>query len=664
MDPTKASSAFENMSDSSQDSMEDPTQLRRVAESDDLEDAVEGQEKQAISRQPSDVGQTAEASQSKRHSKKDKETGRQNTQKQSESVEPKVPAPNKGKFYVPERRSIKNSRWEERAEVDKRLNEKLYDLHLSDARKMRRQSRRNKRRAGRSISFEYQQRHGELPQFQPVYRKKNEINKFDRVRFVKKTDIVQESSSSSRNDSLRDTAPAPTVIAPKGTAVSRRRSVDHGQNLQKTNSNNFSSLGNELQVSKGYSAFRRNEQQQQLEQLAPTPPRRYYVNDPAPAKKYVPKHLHVVSQPQQQSPLQTRSDNVGRNGGNQISSVTSSQPQNQAQIPPHSVSSPSQAQSTFLQPQQQQQQQSKPKRYSTKRDQIVNAPSTPMAISIDTSSVLPQTSPLHSPVQVVPVPVPTPPYRLNNPLPATSPPLYGSFNYPPYMLGDMSSPYLVPSAAPIYPSPPFSVVSQSYQYNYGAYPYFQAPVYDYGPNNDEGALLNSGWVSEGGTVYYPLSPQLTQQQFRKQQNEEHVDTNEYVASAFQETNQRSAPRASDEKEIAVGSNSTSSNAEVASLSPQNQASPSSTLPDSSSILPAPSSTATVTATATTTDPSPSPSIATSSPSNPAPMSSITAKMNSLPQRTFKKTHWVPRAGVSSDSSETAYRNSLSNGTPQ
>jgi hypothetical protein len=43
MNSTKATSAMDNLSNSSQDSMEDPTQLRRVAESEDLEDVAEGQ---------------------------------------------------------------------------------------------------------------------------------------------------------------------------------------------------------------------------------------------------------------------------------------------------------------------------------------------------------------------------------------------------------------------------------------------------------------------------------------------------------------------------------------------------------------------------------------------------------------------------------------------
>jgi hypothetical protein len=43
MNSTKVTSTMDNLSNSSQDSMEDPTQLRRVAEGEDLEDVVEGQ---------------------------------------------------------------------------------------------------------------------------------------------------------------------------------------------------------------------------------------------------------------------------------------------------------------------------------------------------------------------------------------------------------------------------------------------------------------------------------------------------------------------------------------------------------------------------------------------------------------------------------------------
>jgi hypothetical protein len=60
----------------------------------------------------------------------------------------------------------------------------------------------------------------------------------------------------------------------------------------------------------------------------------------------------------------------------------------------------------------------------------VNAVAAPSTLSIDTSNVLPaQTSPLHSPVQVVPIPAPATAYRLNNPLSATSPPLYSTSSF-------------------------------------------------------------------------------------------------------------------------------------------------------------------------------------------------------------------------------------------
>jgi hypothetical protein len=36
----------------------------------------------------------------------------------------------------------------------------------------------------------------------------------------------------------------------------------------------------------------------------------------------------------------------------------------------------------------------------------------------------------------------------------------------------------------------------------------------------------------------------------------------------------------------------------------------------------------------------------------------------LPQRTIKKTQWVPRVGTGSDSSSTVHQSSLSNGNPQ
>jgi hypothetical protein len=179
-------------------------------------------------------------------------------------------------------------------------------------------------------------------------------------------------------------------------------------------------------------------------------------------------------QQQQQQPSTVQPDNSNQNVNNRSQGRVSSQFQNQSQ-PSTQPSQP--------QPQQQQQQQ-QPKRYSTKRDQIVNAVAAPSTLSIDTSNVLPaQTSPLHSPVQVVPVPAPTTIYRLNNPLTATNPPLYGTsfrffftthfvdfsfnidlctagFNYHPYAPSEVNNPYLVTPATPLYSSLPLTVVPQ------------------------------------------------------------------------------------------------------------------------------------------------------------------------------------------------------------
>jgi hypothetical protein len=46
------------------------------------------------------------------------------------------------------------------------------------------------------------------------------------------------------------------------------------------------------------------------------------------------------------------------------------------------------------------------------------------------------------------------------------------------------------------------------------------------------SLYSSGWLSESGTVYYPLAPQLLQYQLRRQQNVEQLRQNECMFSLF------------------------------------------------------------------------------------------------------------------------------------
>jgi hypothetical protein len=128
--------------------------------------------------------------------------------------------------------------------------------------RMQRRSRRNKRRTERSISFEYQRRHEDTFRNQPIYRKKSEVNNTERIHFVKKTDIVQESPPTS---TTKSTSPRTVTFTPNvDSSISRRRSVDHDRSFRASNSNNSNSTvspSNQLPGSRRYSALRRSEQQ-------------------------------------------------------------------------------------------------------------------------------------------------------------------------------------------------------------------------------------------------------------------------------------------------------------------------------------------------------------------------------------------------------------------
>jgi hypothetical protein len=129
-----------------------------------------------------------------------------------------------------------------------------------------------------------------------------------------------------------------------------------------------------------------------------------------------------------------------------------------------------------------------------------------------------------------------------------------------------------------------------------------------------------------------------------------------ASSFLQEMNQQDFLSPSEEKNFTVGENSVvSSNKEENILPSQSQtssapnlsihASKESALSSTSVYSPSPNSTPMTTTTTTTTTP---PTLTTSH----------------LPQRNFKKAHWVPRVGTGSDSSDSVHQSSLSNGNPQ
>jgi hypothetical protein len=69
-----------------------------------------------------------------------------------------------------------------------------------------------------------------------------------------------------------------------------------------------------------------------------------------------------------------------------------------------------------------------PKRYSTKRDQLINTVTSSTTLNTESSNVVvPQIPSLPSPIQVIPVPIPA--YRLNEPIMTHNPPFYGSISF-------------------------------------------------------------------------------------------------------------------------------------------------------------------------------------------------------------------------------------------